>query len=92
MDVKIVVSEALAISKNRLSVNPSAPIYISCVSQLEYLLSVLTSASPIDRPKLRTIMIGYYGLREFEETDPELAFALKEAQLVATKMADGLKV
>lgn len=92
MDAKNVVTDALSLAKNRLSKMPSFPIYISCVAQLEYLLSVLNGEIPIDRPKLRTIIIGHFGLREFEETDPEFSTALKDAQLIASKMADGLKV
>jgi len=92
MDAKKVVNEALGLARVRLNEAPSFPIYISCVAQLEYLLSVLNGESPIDRPKLRTIMIGHYGLREFEETDPDFSTVLKDAQLIASKMANGLKV
>lgn len=92
MDAKTVVSEALDLAKVRLSEAPSFAIYASCVAQLEYLLSVLKGDLPIDRPKLRTIIIGHYGLREFDETDPEFSKVLKDAQLIASNMADGLKV
>lgn len=92
MDAKSVVSDALSLARIRLNEIPSFSIYISCVAQLEYLLSMLNGEIPVDRSKLRTIMIGHYGLREFEETDPEFATALKDAQLIASRMADGLKV
>lgn len=92
MDAKIVVNEALDLARKRLNEIPSFQIYTSCIAQLDYLLSVLNGDSPIDRPKLRTIMIGHYGLREFEETDPHFSKLLKDAQLIASKMADGLKV
>lgn len=92
MDAKYIVGNALVLAKVRLSEMPSFSIYVSCVAQLEYLLSVLNGEISVDRPKLRTIMLGHYGLREFEETDPELATALKDAQLIASRMADGLKV
>jgi hypothetical protein len=92
MDSKCVVNDALVLAKNRLREIPSFSIYMSCIAQLEYLLSVLNGEVTVDRPKLRTIMLGHYGLREFEETDPDFATALKNAQLIASRMADGLKI
>ncbi|WP_410174549.1 immunity protein Tsi6 family protein [Pandoraea sputorum] len=70
---------------------PSFGIYASCVAQLEYLLAVVSQRTPMDHPKLRTIMVGHYGMREFEESDPDFSEALKNAQLIASNMADGLK-
>jgi hypothetical protein len=92
MNAKTVVAEALDLAKIRLNEMPSFPIYASCVAQLEYLLSVINGELPIDRQKLRTIIIGHYGLREFDDTDPVFAKVLKDAQLIASNMADGLKV
>jgi hypothetical protein len=66
-------------------------IYQSIVTQLEYLTAVLAGRES-DRSQLRKIVIGHYGAREFEESDPEFAQALKDAQLVASKMSRGLKV
>lgn len=70
---------------------PSFPLYSSIVSQLEYVAAVLDGTEK-DRSKLKNIIIGHYGAREFEESDPELARVLMDAQLIATKMAKGLKV
>lgn len=92
MQAKTVVTNALDLARVRLSEAPSFSIYASCVAQLEYLLSVLNGELPIDRKKLRTIMVGHYGLREFDDTDPDFAKVLKDAQLIASNMADGLKV
>lgn len=92
MLAKKIVSEVLDLANVRLNETPSFPIYASCVKQLEYLHATINGAIPIDRKKLRTIMIGNYGMREFEETDPVFAKALKDAQLIASNMADGLKL
>lgn len=70
---------------------PSFPLYSSIVSQLEYVAAVLDGTEK-DRSKLQHIVVGHYGAREFEESDPELARALKDAQLIASKMVKGLKV
>lgn len=87
-----VVQGALALARNRLGEAPNYPIYASCVAQLEYLLSALEGSTAIDRPKLRTFTIGHYAVREFEESDEELSRALKDAHLIASKLAEGLKV
>lgn len=85
------VTNALALAKSRAEEVPSFAIYQSIIDQLEYLDAVLAGRES-DRSRLREIVIGHYGAREFEESDPELARALKDAQLVASKMSRGLKV
>jgi hypothetical protein len=91
MDTVMVVKNALNLAKARLEEMPSFPLYSSIVTQLEYLLSVV-SGEEKNHNMLKKIMIGHYGAREFEETDPEFALALKDAQLVASKMAKGLRI
>ena len=56
------------------------------------MLSVLNKEIQVDPPKLRSIIIGHYGAREFEESDPELARALMDAQVIASTLAKGLKI
>jgi hypothetical protein len=92
MHAQSVVLTALKLATVRSNETSSSPIYASCVKQLEYLHATINGAIPVDRKKLRTIMSGNYGMREFEETDPVFAKALKDAQLIASNMADGLKV
>jgi hypothetical protein len=58
---------------------------------LQYLLSVLNGIDK-DHSQLKTTIVGYFAVREFEESDPELASALKAAQFIASQMAKGLKV
>ncbi|MGF6495497.1 hypothetical protein ABIE56_003696 [Luteibacter sp. 621] len=85
------VMNALTLAKARVTEVPSFSIYQSIATQLEYVADVLRGLET-DRSRLRDIMIGHYGAREFEESDPEFAAALKDAQLIATKMSKGLKV
>ncbi|URX62095.1 hypothetical protein KR767_18925 [Luteibacter anthropi] len=85
------VMNALNLAKARMTEVPSFSIYQSIVAQLEYVADVLRGVE-MDRGRLRDVMIGHYGAREFEESDPEFASALKDAQLIATKMSKGLKV
>jgi len=92
MSARDVVEGALILARSRLSETPGYPLYVSCVAQLEYLLAIVSGNIATDRTKLRTLTIGHYAVREFEETDEELARALKDAYLIASKLADGLKV
>ncbi|BCT93663.1 hypothetical protein LYSHEL_26900 [Lysobacter helvus] len=92
MKARDVVQNALSLARSRLGESPQYPIYESCVAQLEYLLSTLDGSIPVDRPKLRTFTIGHYAVRELEESDEELSRVLKEAYLIASKLADGLKI
>jgi hypothetical protein len=52
---------------------------------------VLSGAEP-DRSKLKTIIVGHYALKEFEESDPEFANALYAAQNIPTQMSKGLNI
>jgi hypothetical protein len=91
MDALATINVAMKLAKNRLAEVPSFAAYSSIVAQLEYLAAVLNGTEK-DRSKLKDVMVGHYGAREFEESDPELACALKDAQFIASKMAKGLKV
>ncbi|TWB24789.1 hypothetical protein FBZ89_101415 [Nitrospirillum amazonense] len=84
------VEYALNLARQRLSEMPAFEIFASAVAQLEYLLSVL-QGNP-DRTRLKNIIVGHYGAREFAESDPEFAQALMSAQNIATKISKGLKV
>lgn len=85
------VGRALALARARLDAAPEFEIFSSTVGQLEYLLSVLHGIEE-DRSRLKNIIVGHFAVREFEETDPELADALNSAQAIAFKAAKGLKV
>lgn len=85
------VENALKLANARLSEAPEFQIFISTVVQLEYLLSVLRGDEK-DRSQLKSIIVGHFDVREFCESDPELAEALNAAQSIATQAAKGLKV
>jgi radical SAM superfamily enzyme YgiQ (UPF0313 family) len=46
----------------------------------------------LDRSRLHQITIGSVAVKEFDETDPELARALKDAHHVAVQTGRGLKI
>jgi predicted nucleic acid-binding protein len=85
------VEKALTLAHARLSEAPGFQIFASTVTQLEYLLSVLRGDEK-DRSRLKSIIVGHFAVREFAESDPELAEALNAAQSIAFQSAKGLKV
>lgn len=85
------VEKALALARVRLSEAPGFQIFTSTVAQLEYLLSVLRGDEK-DRSRLKDIIVGHFAVREFEESDPDLADVLKAAQSIAFQASRGLKV
>jgi len=85
------VERALALARVRLGEAPDFEIFTSTVVQLEYLLSVLRG-DEMDHSRLKDIIVGHFAVREFEESDPDLAEALCAAQAIAFKAARGLKV
>jgi hypothetical protein len=85
------IQRALEIIRKRLIAAPTFDFFISTEIQLTYLLSLLTGEES-DRSRLKNIIVGHFAVREFEESDPELAEALVAAQNIASKMAKGLKV
>ena len=91
MSAKVIIDKALDLARNRLKSAPDFDVYQSIVSQLEYLEALLNGAET-DKSKLKNIIVGHYGVREFEESDPEFSDALTGAQEIASKMSKGLKV
>lgn len=91
MTAKATITRALDLARERLKAAPAFDIYQSIVLQLEY-LEALLNGTETDRSKLKKIIVGHYGVREFEESDHEFADALTDAQAIASKMAKGLKV
>lgn len=91
MDTKKLIEQAIEMAAERRAHVPSFPLYVSIEGQLGYMKRVLDGHEK-DRSRLKDIIVGVYAVREFDESDPEFARLLKEAQLVAYKMAKGLKV
>jgi hypothetical protein len=85
------VEKALALAHVRLNEAPEFQVFASTVAQLEYLLSVLRGEEK-DRSHLKNIIVGHFAVREFSESDPDLADALSAAQNIAVRAAKGLKV
>ncbi len=85
-----IVNNALSLAQARLHAAPTVEIFSSIVAQLEYMIRVLGGGE--DKSRMKDIIVGHYAVREFEESDPEFADALNQAQTIASKMAKGLKV
>ncbi|MFC5459277.1 immunity protein Tsi6 family protein [Massilia niabensis] len=45
-----------------------------------------------NRSRLKSIIVGHFAVREFAESDPELADALYAAQKIASQATKGLNV
>ena len=85
-----IVEKAVALANARLAAAPSFQVFSSTVAQMEYLLSVLRGVES-DRSRLKNIIVGHLAVREFAESDPELAEALHAAQNIASQAAKELK-
>lgn len=77
-----IVERAISIVKARIKKLPNHGIYHSVLRQLKYILNVLNGTVE-DTSGLDKIIVGHYAVREFEESDPELADALIQCQNIA---------
>jgi hypothetical protein len=84
------VDEALRLCLQRKQAYPTVGMFDSIEKQLLYLRDVLTG-DEIDRSRLCDINVGMYAVREFDDSDPEFAKALKKTHYIADRMARGLK-
>ena len=85
------VQSALEMVRARSIAAPGFQLFSSAVVQREYLLSVLQGTER-DRSRLKNIVVGHFAVREFKESDPELADVLCAVQTIASNVAKGLKV
>ncbi|SEA98975.1 immunity protein Tsi6 family protein [Alkalimonas amylolytica] len=81
-----IVRKGISLTEKRLKDIPDFDIYQSIIKQLQYLLSII-DGSELDRSKLDKIIVGHFAVREFEESDPELAEILKNCQSIAFKLS-----
>lgn len=81
-----IVKKGISLTEKRLNEIPDFDIYQSVIRQLHYLLSIV-DGSELDRSKLDKIIVGHFAVREFEESDPELAEILKKCQNIAFKLS-----
>lgn len=85
------IDRALTLVAQRAANHPGYEVFLSLDKQLQYVRAVLLDRS-LDRSMLHQISIGSIAVKEFDETDPELARALKDAHYVAVQTGRGLKV
>lgn len=85
------VEKAIAVTIDRQNHCPQFTVYALLLKQLEYVKAVFEGTQE-DKSKLHQLSIGAIASKEFEENDPELARALKDAYYVAIQSARGLKI
>ncbi len=85
------VQKAINLTVLRNKACPSNPLYGMLLNQLDYVKAVFEGHEQ-DKSKLHQLSIGAIASKEFEENDPELARALKDAYYVAIQSARGLKI
>lgn len=85
------VQKAIELTVNRRNACPQFPVYDLLLKQLDYVKAVF-DGSETDKSRLHQLSIGAIASKEFEENDPELARALKDAYYVAIQSARGLKI
>lgn len=85
------VQKAIELTVDRRNGCPQFPVYDLLLKQLDYVKAVF-EGSGTDKSKLHQLSIGAIASKEFEENDPELARALKDAYYVAIQSARGLKI
>lgn len=85
------IDRALALVAQRALALPGHDVFQHLTQQLQYVRAVLLDRG-LDRSRLHQITIGSVAVKEFDETDPELARALKDAHHVAVQTGRGLKI
>jgi hypothetical protein len=85
------IDQAMLLVDDRLAQFPGFEVLLSTQRQLFYVRAVLLDRS-LDRADLHRLDFGAIAVREFDETDPELSRALKDAFYVAVCTRKGLKV
>ena len=91
MNVDKILTDAEILIENRLLAAPDYTIFQSIKHQIEYIKNIRAGKEG-DRSRLSSVNVGLYGVREFEESDPELASLLKRIQFIADEMRQGRKV
>ncbi|MFJ3485585.1 immunity protein Tsi6 family protein [Pseudomonas sp. NPDC090202] len=85
------VEKAIAVTLDRQNRCPQFPVYDLLLQQLQYVKAVFEGVDK-DKSRLHQLTIGAIASKEFEENDPELARALKDAFYVAIQSGRGLKI
>ncbi|MEG1039402.1 MAG: immunity protein Tsi6 family protein [Pseudomonas sp.] len=85
------VQKAIDLTEERNRVCPRNPLYGMLLNQLDLVKAVFEGRES-DKSKLHQLSMGAIAAKEFEDNDPELARALKDAYYVAIQSARGLKI
>ncbi|MDU8600396.1 immunity protein Tsi6 family protein [Pseudomonas syringae] len=85
------IKKAIEVTVDRRDKCPQFPVYDMLLAQLDYLKAVFEGTEK-DKSRLHQLSIGAITSKEFEETDPELDRALRDAHYVAIQSARGLKI
>ncbi|WAH57889.1 immunity protein Tsi6 family protein [Pseudomonas silvicola] len=85
------IDKAIAIAQDRYRRIPAFEVYTSVLNQLYFIKAILEKRET-DKARLHDLTLGAIAVKEFEETDPELCEALKDAFYIADQIARGLKV
>lgn len=91
MNSKNTIEKAKNIVVSRLRDAPEFKIHQSISAQIDYMSDLVLGVSK-DKSRLKDINVGVYAVREFNESDPELAEVLMKIQFMADKLERGLKV
>jgi len=85
MNSNEVLLKAISLNEERFRKVPSFDIYTSTLKQIHCLLSIVDGPET-DKSKLDKIIVGYFAVREFGESGPELSEVLKKCQNIAFKL------
>jgi hypothetical protein len=85
------VEKAIAVTLDRRNSCPQFPVYDLLLPQLNYIKAVFEGVEK-DKSRLHHLTVGSIASKEFEENDPDLARALKDAYYVAIQSGRGLKI
>jgi hypothetical protein len=85
------INRAIAITSERRDECPQLSVYTNLLEQLKFAEAVFLGIEE-NKSRLFDLTIGSIAVKEFEEDDPELARALKDAYSVAIQLAEGLKI
>jgi Tsi6 len=55
-------------------------------------IALVLNGEEKDKSRMKDIIVGHYAVREFEDSDPELAAILIAVQSIASKMSKDLKI
>ncbi|MGE7989483.1 immunity protein Tsi6 family protein [Pseudomonas sp. NPDC089554] len=80
------VQKAIDLTAQRYETCPTHPFYGMLLNQLDYVKAVFEGREK-DKSKLHRLSIGAIASKEFEENDPALARALKDAYYVTIQSA-----